>query len=362
MAKARRKRMSGFAKGMILYVLLFVLIAALGLSFFYKLIENYEYTRPNRVMERFVANLSDGQIETMSAGFLAKLDPEVSDMDSVRSFIADKARNASFAKNLTESTDTKTVYVLKDENGVFGKVELTLGDNTFHNLLVNWQPTAGELDFSDYLENSEITVPADYTVEFGGSRLDESFIVDDSIEYELLKEFYEDFELPHMVTYRVDGYFGSGGFTVKDTDGNTLNDSQLNEAYYIDNCSDGERAALDEFITPYINAYVTYTSGANHLSGINYHNLVEHIVPDSELHFRVEQAIGGLGYASSKGDEIKAITVNSYTKLGGGYYLCDVTYDVATIGQDGLHEYPNYTKILIVDNGSRLLAAAMASY
>lgn len=362
MAKAKKRRISGFEKGMILYVLMFILVAALGLTFFYNFLENYENTRPNRVIESFVSSLSDEQIGEMASGFVAKLNPEFCDMDSIRSFMADKVANASYAKKMAECTDTRTVYALKDEKNVIGTVELTLGENTFHGLLANWQPTAGELDFSAYLGELDVTVPADYTVEYNGTVLGEDFVSDSSVEYELLKEFYEDFDLPHLVTYHADGFIGDGNVTVRDASGNVLDESQLNEDYFTDNCSDAEKAELDEFIDPYIDAYVTYTSGANHLNGINYHNLVAMVVPESELKFRIEQAIGGLGFASSRGDEIKGITVNKYTNVGGGMYLCDVTYDVATMGQDGLHEYPNNTKILIVNSAGGLLATAMASY
>ncbi len=362
MANSKKKRMSGFARGMILYVVLFVMVAALGLLFFYSFIDNYEKTRPNRVMERFIDTLSDEQIERMSAGFISKLNADVCDMDGVKAFIADKAANASFAKSMAECTDTRTVYVLKDEDGAFGKVELTLGENVFFGLLANWQPTAGEIDLSGYLKELDLSVPPEYTVEFNGAVLGEKYIADDSVEYELLEEFYEDFDLPHMVKYHVDGYISDPVVTVRDGAGNTLDEAQLTEEHYLDNCTDEEKAKLDAFIEPYINAYVTYTSGANHLSGVNYHNLIPMVVPDSDLHFRIQQAIGGLGFASSRGDEIKAITVNKYCALGSGLYMCDVTYDVATIGQDGLHEYPNYTKILITESGGTLLAAAMASY
>lgn len=363
MAKANKKRMSGFAKGMILYVLLFVLVAALGLQFFYKFIETYEYTRENRVMERFVNSLNDEQIETMAAGFTGKLNRELCDADEVRVFMAEKTADAAYLKKLSECTDSKTVYVLKTDGNVIGTVELTLGENVFHGLLSNWQPTAGELDFSAYVQEMELDVPADYTVEINGTVLGQKYVTDDSVEYGLLEEFYENYDLPRMVKYHADGFVGDGNITVRDGTGNTVDASQLVEEYYTDNCSDAEKAALDEFLDAYIKAYMTYTSGANHLNWINYKSVTAMVVPDSELKFRIEQAIGGLGFASSHGDELKSITVNRYMNIGEGRYLCDVTYEVATIGQDGLHEYPNNTKILIVtaaDGG--FLAEAMASY
>lgn len=362
MEKAKKKRMSGFARGMILYVLLFILVAGLGLLFLYRFLENYEYTRENRVMERYIASVSDEQLQSMSAGFLSQLNSELSDMDSVRSFISDKVANADFAKKMAECTETKSVYVLKDEDGAFGRVELTLGDKIFHSLLQNWQPTAAELDFSAFLNELDVTVPADYTVECNGFVLNEKYVVDDGVEYELLKEFYEDFELPHLVSYHADGFIGEAEVTVRDGAGNEIDDSQLSEEFFTDNCSDSKKGQLDEFINRYIAAYVTFTSGANHMTTINYHNVDAMIVPGSELHERVLNAVGGLGFASSHGDEIKKITVNRYMDLGGGMYLCDVTYDVATYGQDGLHEYPNNTKIIITENGDGFLAYSMASY
>lgn len=362
MAKAKKKRRSGFARGMILYVLLFVMVAALGLAFLYNFLENYEYTRENRVMERFMASASDERLDEMSSGFLSKLNPELTDMDSVRRLLADKVSKAGFAKKMAECTDTKSIYVIKDEDGAFGTVELTLGENTFHGLLQNWQPTAAELDLSSMLNEIDVTVPADYTVKCNGTVLDSRYIADDSAEYELLKEFYADFDLPHLVTYHADGFVGEAEIEVRDGAGNTVDVSRLNEETFTDNCTDSKKTQLKEFIDKYIAAYVTFTSGANHMTTINFHNVDAMIVPESELHERVLNAVGGLGFASSHGDEIQKITVNRYMDLGGGLYLCDVTYDVATYGQDGLHEYPNNTKIIVTENGDSFLAYSMASY
>lgn len=59
-------------------------------------------------------------------------------------------------------------------------------------------------------------MPPEYTVEFNGAVLGEKYIADDSVEYELLAEFYEDFDLPHMVKYHVDGYISDPVVTVRD--------------------------------------------------------------------------------------------------------------------------------------------------
>lgn len=364
MAEKRRKkkRMSGFAKGMIVYVVLFAVIAVVGLSFFYHFLENYEYTRVNNVMARFMEVVGEREAELMGKGFLDSLNPDFTDRQAALDYITNQVQNADYVKKPADSTYEKTVYALKNEDGVFGTVWFALGESVFHGLFDNWQFGGGSVDFPELKNEAEITVPSHYSVELNGTVLDERYIADSSVPYALLKEFYEDYELPYMVSYRADNFFGDAKIVVRDGDGKLVEPEKLQEDYFTDNCTQSEKSDLDNFINEYIAQYVTYTSGANHLSFINYQNLKKLIVPDSELHYRVEQAIGGLGFASSRGDEIKAITVNRYMKLADDRYLCDVTYDVATIGQDGLHEYPNYTKIMIVNTEYGLLAEAMASY
>lgn len=361
-AKRRKKRMSGFAKGMIVYVVIFAVIIAVGLSFFYRFLENYEYTRPNNVMARFMETVGEREAELMGKDFADSLNPDFTDRQAVLDYITQQLKSADYAKKPAESTYEKTVYALKNEDGVFGTVYFTLGENVFHGLFDNWQFGGGSVEFPELKNEMEITVPAGYSVELNGTVLNERYVTDSSVQYALLKEFYEDYELPFMVSYRADNFMGDAAVVVRDESGKVVEPDDLREEYFTDNCTQSEKDTLKDFVDRYIELYVTYTSGANHASYVNYQNLKKLIVPDSELLYRVEQAIGGLGFASSRGDEIKGITVNRYMKLGDDRYLCDVTYDVATIGQDGLHEYPNYTKIMIVNTEYGLLTETMASY
>ena len=359
--KRKKKRASAFARGMVLYVLLFVLVAGLGLNFFYSFLENYEATRPNNVMADTMEKLTDAQIGEMCGDFLASLNEDMTDADAIRAFAVEKVRAADFAKKVAQCTETETVYALKNEDGAFGTVRFTLGDNVFHDLLANWQYAGGSVDFSDQLTQYDITVPSDYTVTVNGYPLDGKYISEERVEYAALKEYASDLELPYMVSYHVDGLMGEPAVTVLDAAGDPVAAERLSEEAYMDNCTPAEKEALNSFVKDYITAYFTYTSNTTGASGINYGRLAAMIVPDSDLINRVALAIGGLGFASYHEDELRGITVHSMMNLGG-IYFCDVTYDVATLSSAGITEYPNNTKLLVVENDGRCQALAMVSY
>ena len=357
-----KKKTSRFAGGVALYALILMALILAGLVFFYFYIATYEYTRPENSIARYVEDLQDGAAQEQIAAFVQTLDHRVQpEAESIR-LLDEIVRNIHSAKKVSECTDTRLVYVLKTDDAVLGEVVLTpterqrLGFTT-------WEVSGEELDFEPLCQETERTVPAKYQVLCNGFPLDENDIVDDQVHYEMLEEFYDSYRLPCMVTYRSGKTIGPVDVEILDASGNPVSESDLTEAFFSDNCSEAEKAAISEFVNDYVDRYVTYLSGANDMHTYNLYAVLALTVRDSDLYSRLYQALGGQGFSSSHGDFIRSITLNRCMKLGKNTFACDVTYLVDTYGQrDHYTTTTNNAKLLLKSTDDGLRAYAQASY
>lgn len=365
--RRKKKRSSGssFALGLILYALVFAVIGAVGLRFLWSTMEKYENSRPNKTMDEYILSFDEEHIKSISADFVATLDHNVQpEEESCARIIQAMDGKLTYAKKSAESSDNKTVYVLSLDGRKLGTVVLTKQDDPSFGFSP-WVVSEEELDFSWLLSSGEITVPDTWTVSCGGYTLDKSYISGEKTPYAMLEEFYGDgFDLPYMVTYRVENFVGDIHFDLTDRDGQPveLSEGEDVEALFTDNCSSQEKAEIKELADNFVAAYVQFMSNTNSNAWGNYYNAMEYIVSGSELDTRLNQAIEGQGYASSSGDSIVSITLNSAMNLGGGNYFADVTYVVDTTGNKGVVQTTSNIKLIVSRTDSGLKAAAIASY
>jgi len=121
-------------------------------------------------------------------------------------------------------------------------------------------------------------------------------------------------------------------------------------------------AKVNEFLDNYVYFYVKFTSSANDNIAGNLSDLRKYMVPGSELEKRMKGGVDGLFWASSRGDTLKNIEVHDCMNIGGGNFVCDITFTVDTVGWNGHVETNNNAKILITTTNSGLKAAAMKNY
>lgn len=365
---AKRKNRSSthtFVLGMIIYALIFMVIGAVGLRFLWSYMEEYERSRPNNTMDKYIQSFDEEHIKRVSADFVATLDHKVQTEEESYDYIV-KAMDGqlSYGKKSAESNDNKAVYVISLDGKKLGTVVLTKQDDpTFG--FSPWSVTEEEMDFSRILASKTITVPDSWTVSCNDNVLDSSYLSGEERPYAILKEFYEDrLELPCMVTYHVENFVGDIEFELKNEDGQvvTLPEGEENEAIFTDNCTEQEKDELYALAENFVRGYVCFMSNTSGYAYANYMAVREYIVPDSELDSRLYQTIEGQNYASSNGDEIVSITLNDSMDLGDGNYYADVTYVVDTTGQKGVVQTTLNLKLIISQTDSGLKVAAVASY
>lgn len=362
----QKKGFKRFFKGLLIYSIVFAVLAAAGLYVFWDFINSYELSRPKTAIVPYVQQLTKEQVAAADTNVIGQIDHNIQSEDACRQFIADSLRkDITYAQNVAESTDTQTVYMLMCDGKVIGKV--TLGAMPADRYgFTPWKVTGTSFDFS-YLVGKEatITVPHDFTVYANGVALDSSYITEENIPYEPLKSYYSEYQPPYMVTYAVAPILGDIQLTTKDRNGQDVTlDENTDYTQFMDNCTDAQLAAIDQLLDPFLRSYVAYTSsaGGNWNAQNNYRNLSRYLAPGGDLQKRMYSALDGLSWGRDTGSTLREISVNHAVFLGNGHYLCDVTYNVeAVVYKDDPITVNNATMILVeTENG--LLVESLMSY
>ena len=365
MAKRKKRSSSGrFVLGMLIYALLFLLVVAVGLRFFWSYLEAYENSRPKNTMEEYITSFDAEHIHRVAADFVSTLDHHVQTEEESYAYIAAAMEGKlSYAKLSSESTEDKTTYIISLDGRKLGRVVLTKQADPVLGFSP-WTVAEEELDFTWLLSSREITVPDTWKVSCNGNVLDASYLTGEKTPYAILREFYDDgFSLPYMVTYQVDSFVGQVELALTDEDGQPVELTEGDsEALFTDNCSDSVKAEITRITERFVQDYVRFMSDTEGYAYDNYLRLHELVIEGSDLDDRLLNTIPSLVYASSRGDDIVSITLNDSMDLGNSYYYADTTFLVDTEGQKGIVQTTNNMKLLISRTDGEMKVAAIESY
>lgn len=353
-----------FAKGMILYALIFLLIAGIGLAVFWNFIEAYEQSRPINAVKAYMEVLTEDDMCDASETLLARIDENIQSKEEACEVIrASVSDDLSYAKKAGDSSGERQVYVLRDGQQIVGQIAITPGDEERFGFRV-WSVTEEFFDFSYLLNEAvSVTVPSDFSVMVNGYTLDESYITEKEIPYEVLEAFYDDFSLPTLVTYTFESFLGELAVDVIDREGKTIQiTEETSYSTLLPGCNASQTTQLEQLVNEFIGAYVTFTGSSNGTVNRNYANLRKFLIQDSDLAYRLYTAIDGLDYAQSRGDSIQQILINQLADVGNARYYCDLTYIVETLGREGAVETTNNLRVIILETDDGLKIEAMTRY
>lgn len=364
--KMKKKGFKRFFLGLTIYCVVFLALAYWGLTEFWSFIDAYELSRPKNAITPYVGQLTKEQIAAGDKELLAQIDQNIQSEEAIQQFIANSlTQDITYALNVAESSDSQMVYMLLHGGKAIGKVTLKMEAADKYGF-TPWKVAGASYDFS-YLIGSKatITVPHDFTVYANGTALDASYITEDNIQYAELKSYYKDYQPPYMVTYTVDPILGDIQLTTKDRDGNDVTvDENTDLTVYMNNCTDAQQKAVDGLLKPFLKSYVNFTSnyGGKENTNNNYKDLLEYLVPNGDMAKRMYQALDGMGWAKNTNSVITETQVNRTVALGGGRYLCDVTY---TVESQLYRDDPitvNNAKIIMIELNGKLYVESLLVY
>lgn len=363
--KKKGRSFGRFLLGMIVYALIFSIAVLAGLRLFWGYIAEYEASRPIHAVEAYIQSFDEAHIRAVSADFIASLDAGVQNANEAEREVGKLMQGTlSYARKGAESSEKRTVYVISSDGRELGRVVLSREDNPRFGF-APWSVEEESYDFSWLVGSDRITVPEDWTVSVNGMVLDASYIVERKIPFASIADLYDFDEnaFPYKCTYEIDNYVGSAPFEVKDASGHIVDMvNGWDEEAYLENCTDGEKDAITQFVDEFLDYYIRALSNYNRNAYGNYARVKEYLVPGCDLDERLLGAIAGQQYAHSLGDEIMSISYNRYYKLDAERYLVDFTYVLDTIGYDGHVESTNYARLVLVQTENGLKATNIYSY
>ena len=370
MAKNQKKR-RGFGLFMLIYAVLALVGIGFGLKWLWGFISAYEASRPHIAIESYMKDLDADYVLERSGGVLELVDGNIQDPDACRQQLLEAVSGPiTYARKASACTETKQVYVLRCDKQVIGSFTIVTGEADSYGF-TPWvlQEESFDLSYLMGAETIRVTIPADcgITVSVNGVELDESYIVQsETAEFELLEEFYDDYELPVFTlnTYEAGPFLNAvPEVTVLDAQGNPfVYDETFDPNSLIELSDEALAGELKDFVAEFLDAYVIFAGCANNYANANYYNVIKYVVPGSTLASRMKEALDGLQYAQSRGDVIDSIVVHHLTELDEGAYMCDVTFLVNTTGREGVVQTTNNAKMVLIRTDGKLLVESMMAY
>lgn len=353
-----------FIVGLLIYLVVFLAIMAVGLGVFWKFIEAYELSRPKNTLKAYVEQLTAEQMADESDELYASIDSNVQSREQfdqvIRYSVTEKI---TYAKKSSESSENRQVFVLRSGKTPIGQLAIEAGDEEVFGFRI-WEVTEASFDFSYLMgEGVSVTVPSDYQVCINGNELDESYITASNIEYTALDGFYGDYELPTMVTYSADNFLGEAVLEVADQNGNPVEitfETDMNAL--LPTCTAQEATDIEAFVNEFVDLWVKFSGSTKGNAVYNYYQVKKILSSDGVLSERLRSAIDGLAFGQTNGAKIQDVIINRIVPLGDGTHMCDFTYLVSTVGKKGAVDTSSNMKIIIVTEDGAYRLKSMERY
>lgn len=353
---------SRFVRGLLIYCLIFLLLAAAVIFVLGLYLRAYEASRSTTCVQNYINSCAAGKLTYGWGSSLAGLDNRLLSEEQSRAFIQEKLAGASYREVRSENSGEKR-YALYDADGVCFE-HLTLRQQGAASWgFTSWEVVGESCDVSPYTHSYTVTVPSEYRVLLGDTELDVSFLAETGIPYTILEPCGElVHNLPTKVRYETGPCLVDAPITVLNAWGKEVPADKQDEYHYLANCSSEVQGRLEEFSLRYLNAYLPY-AGDLYRNGLGFWgDLSKLIVRDGELEQRLIAARKGFGYGNTKSIEIVDHTVNLCTDLKDGHYVVDLLYRTETVGLEGPIQEDNRVRLLIWEENEQLFAEAMYHY
>ena len=336
----RKNRRGRLIYTICLYVWGLALIAAaiFALSRAWEYAAEYEASRPEQTMRRYVENLSENLWGEGIAETIAAMPHEVQTDEEVAVHVRELLREGvSFVRR--GGGAGRAVYSLHCNGKRFGTVTLVedadyvpkIDTSRFPWSLLNWslktwKVEREEFDFNGLYSSVEVVIPETFSVWLNGVRLGEKYITERDIPFQALADYYKYADdLPMKVRYRFDKVIGRIVPEIRDENGEVFSiDRGRDDSQFIKPCTEEELARLAEFAAGFTANYLKFVSGAID-TNYGYQKLQPYLVADSDLDMRMKGMLDGLSWAHASSINVDASRLNGAISLGGGFYACDIS-------------------------------------
>ena len=325
-----------FIIGMIIYAIIVLLLASVGLKLLWDYADHYEKSLPAYKVADYIAGLNENKVKKLSIPFVETLDHNIQSEEEAYAEIWKCFVGGVKYRLLSNNDEDKTVsYLILNKDNVLGTV--TLKVNEAQQGEEKWSVSDEEYDFSFLRRSESFIVPEHWVVKCGNKRLGVQYIADPMVEYSFLADFYgKSFPMPHLARYEIDNYIGDPNIHYFDADG-----VEQARFTFTDGKDQMVRSSgkvyqdINDFTAAFVPLYVNCLSNANHGAGLNYQLIRPYVVPDSEIDQRLKAAIAGQAFAQSRGTDLSDVRIHEVFNLENEYYIADLSYSVVTYSERG---------------------------
>ena len=374
----RKARRGKLIYALCLYAWCFVLIAAafFALSRVWEYAAEYEASRPEQAMRRYVADLSEELWDEGIAETVAAMPHEVQTDEEVADHVREMLRNGvSFVRKGGGSG--RAVYTLRCNGRAFGTVTLAEDPSYVPRIdvsrfpwsllpwsLKTWKVEREEFDFNGLYSSVEVVVPETFSVWLNGVRLGEDCIVERGILFDALADYYKYYDgLPTKVRYRFDNVIGRLVPEIRDENGEVFSlDRGRDDSQFIKPCSEEELERLADFTAGFTVNYLKYVSGVND-PNYGYQKLSPYLLAGSELDERMKGMLDGLSWSHTSSITVDTSRLNGALALGGGFYVCDMTARASTFSMGKGQEWTvSNMRVIVEKKNDDVRALALELY
>lgn len=368
MARKKKRGSKVYAVCLTVYVVLLASAAMFGLSKVWGYAVEYEASRPENVMDAYIADLSENLWDDSIAQTIAAMPHEMQSDDDCAEIVKEMLRNDITYARVGSGDSLSIVYNLRCNGKAFGKVTLVEDESKADDIkygMLPWIIYKEEFDFTGLYTSIQVTVPASYSVELNGNRLSEDYIIESGIHFDVLEDYYNSYpNLPTKVTYRFDNAIGVLQPVILDEDGNeTVIDETRDDSQFIKPVDDERMERFRDYAERFMERYEKYISGIyKNETEYGYQKLLPYVKQGSDIDSRLKMAQDGIYWAHSSYVTINSVTLNNAIGLGEDTYIIDITYDFTVGTTRGDENYVESSKIIVTDIGGDIRAITMDMY
>lgn len=370
MSNKRKRGKKIYWTSLLIYMLLLCAAAFVGLKMVWRYAEEYENSRPVKVVDAYVAQLSENLWDQSIADTIAAMPHAVQSDEEVAEHVKEMLKGGiTYQRQGSSDSGTVINYSLLCNGHAFGTVSLVQDESAKDDIqfgMLPWKISNEEFDFNGLYSSVSVTVPSAYQVYLNDVLLGSEYIVEEGIQYDVLKDYYEDFAgLPTKSKYQYDNAIGDLAFAIKDEEGNDfVIDETRDDSQFIKPCSGDQLERLSDFATHFADRYFNYMTSGERVDPMDaYGRLKPYLKLGSDLDERMKQALDGMSYGHTTSYKLKSAVLNGALELGDGYYMCDITA-VTTIAYPGKGEVENTNnmRVICVNEDDDILAISQEMY
>lgn len=355
--RRKERGLSGFARGILVYILLMVLLGGAALLALNAWLRRYEDCNPMNTARAYRTAFLQGSWSESWENGLASLDTRIQSPEESRAFVQKRMEEAQIRKLPGEETR----YGFYDAEGnCFLRLELReTGERKWG--LAGWTITAEDCDLRAWTQVFSALVPEDARVTLFGRALDERFVTETDIPFEYLETFGWLIRQPKLRRYEAGPFLGAAEAEIVDAEGRTFREP-YDEQSFLDNCSTEEREELRDFVERFLQVYLPYAGDLNQSGRSFWPELREMVVLDSDFEYRLELARRDFGYGNTRDIRLLATDYFLFANLHDGHYVVDLCYRTETTALRDPVEEDNHTRLLIRLEEDTLFVEGMYNY